>query len=51
MQRIPFRIGCKKPATVWAIEDEMSGDVTDDSPTRLFEILCEGQIRWKAKMT
>ena len=44
MQGVSFWIGRQKPATVRAIEDEMSGGQADDSPARLFEILCEGKI-------
>ncbi len=44
MQRVSCWIGCQKPATVRAIKDKMPGGLADDSPARLFEILCEGKI-------
>jgi len=44
MQRVSLWIGRQKPPTVRTIENEMPCDLADDSPTRQFEILCEGKI-------
>jgi hypothetical protein len=44
MQWVAFRISRKKPAAIRSIEDEMPGSLADDSPTSLFQILCEGKI-------
>jgi hypothetical protein len=51
MQWVSFRIGRQKPAAIRAIKDEMPGGLADDSSARLFEILREGTIGRKLKMT
>lgn len=46
-----IRISRQKPVTVLTRKHKMPGGLADDSSSRLFEILCEGKIDWKVKVT